>query len=563
MSETSLTLFTTDLPAFYLLDQVYDSITNPTGTIIPRPNSLVLDPNNKGLLQRVVSVNPTTRNSTYGPVYTSLLSPTTPDLNTPNTNDISIIDYGNSRFYLFYDKAETPTKLNIDKKVVILGDDAVDFEISKYDSVLQKYTPISLYFDTDGVYRGTRIPLVTIGSVSNAKIPTNCHTTMPINNNETYHMFIYDYSGTQCGSIKLFSRQAIVNNTLADTLMIEDFKIEATQMDSNGLYLFPEQDPKNLVITPRVVYNDGTSRSIGIDNTICHLYGLENFVAAYPGQSVELLIKYFLQANQQAVGDTLKISGSTRYLMREVTLTVKDPGTNEYTIKILTVPTYLPSAGKYALLFFMYVIGDTIVRNITQYVNVSSSFDGRLMGVDQSLMLSLRIRDIFPEALSDFVYQQPLVITLAPFSFYERYILRDSIGDTYGIYGADSPILSRPVLYYDHTVSKYFIPTTKFTNSVAMLEAFYYKARPLYDRGWLTSPMEPTHFTIRNAVNGMLLLSAPIAISAYQQGFSLVNVDQQDALLGTNCIVEFLRFDQGKYQPLFGAPTDCYPGTYI
>lgn len=561
MSETIL--FTTDKPDFYLLDQVFDSVTNPTGTIIPRPNSLVLDPVNNGLLQRVLSVDPVTNNSKLGPVFTSLLAPTPEDIDDTDTSAISIIDYGNSRFYLFYDKAENPTKLNVDKKVIILGDDAVSFEITQYDVSLQRYIPVSLYYDTDGVYRGTKVPLIPVTSANNAKVPTNCHTSKDIVDDEIYFMFIYDYAGTQCGSIKLFGKKALINNAYEDTLLITDFILEATQTDSEGFYLFPDQDPGSLLITPKVVYNDGSTRIIGIDNTICHLYGLEGFTAAYPGQGVDVLVKYFLESTQQAIGDKLFTAGTSRFLMKQVPLRVKDPGTNEYSMKILVVPTYIASMSKWVLMFYLYVINDNSVRNITAYVTVSSNFDGRMMGVDQELTLTLRIRDVFPQAASDYIYQQPLVIRLAPYDFYERYIIRDSVGDSYGIYGVDSPILPRPVLHFDTTAQQYFIPTTRFINAQMVLEAFYYKSRPLYDSSWLTAPVVPSHFTIRSATTGMLLLSAPIPLDGFQQAFSLVNVEQQNQLLGTNCIVEFLKLENGIFKVIWGSSVDVHEGTLI
>lgn len=561
MSETIL--FTTDKPAFYLLSEIYNSITNPTGTIIPRPNSLVIDPVNDGLLQRVLSVNPTTLNSTLGPVYTSLLAPDTPDIDPTDSSIVSIIDYGNSRFYLFYDKAEHPTKLNLDKKIIILGDDAVSYEISKWDAALQLYVPISLYYDTNGVYTGTKIPLNNVVTATNVKIPSNCHTSYELNDDEVYHMFIYDYAGTQCGAMKLFAKKAIVNNSIGDDLLITDFVIEATQMDNDGLYLFPDQDPGSLVITPKVIYNDGTSAVIPIDNAVCHLYGLEGFTASYPGQAVEVLIKYFLAPTQQAVTDCLTVSGSQRYLIKTAMLTVKDPGTNEYSIKILTVPTYISSVSRWVLMFYLYSLNDNTVRNITPHVTVSSNYDGRLMGVEQALSLSLRIRAVYPDAATDFIYQQNVMIKLAPYDYYERYTMRDSIGDTYGIFGVDSPILNRPVLYYDATLEKYFVPTSKFATKAVMLEAFYYKARPLYDSSWLSVPPEPSHFTLRNAVSGALLLSAPIAMSGYEQGFGIVNVENANQLVGASCIVEFLQYDQGQYKVIYGVPVDCYAGTFV
>ena len=555
-------LFTTETPSFYLISQIYDPSTNPTGQIIPRPGSIVLDPANRGLLQRVVSVHETTFAVTYGPVLTALLAPDPVQPDPSDDNVLSVIDYGNSRFYLFYDKAENPTKLNIDKKVIILGDDAELFEIVRWDTNLHQYIPISMYYDTSGTYRGTKMPLMDIMTTNKAKIPTNCHTNFSIEDEEVYYMFIYDYAGTQCGSVKLYSKRAVVNNAADDTLLIEQFKVVATQMEGDTFYLYPDQDPDSLVMSPSVVYNTGQERQVLIDNNVCYLYGLEGFTAAYPGQTIDLMFKYYLAPTQQAVGEELVVAGSTRYLVKTVKLVVKDPGTNEYSMKVLAVPKYLPTSFKYTLMFYLYTLHDNVVRNITPLVSVTPAFDGRFMGIEQSLMLNFRVRDVFPAAVSDYTYHQPLVIKLAPYDFYERYTLRDSAGDDYGVYGVDSPIVPRPVLYYDESIEKYFIPTNKFGNESVMLESFYYKTRPLYDNSWLPEPMAPTHFTIRDAVTGNILLTAPISVDGYEQGFALAGVPVNH-LLGANCIVEFLREQSGQYTVLYGAPVDVYAGTYI
>lgn len=558
MAETIL--FSTERPSFHLISEVYDPLTNPNGSVIPRPGSIVLDMANDGLLQRVVSVDVESLAVTYGPVHTSLLRPPPIDAGAPDS-EVSVIDYGNSRFYLYYDKAETPTKLNIDKKVIILGDDAQLFEIVKYDTATHQYQSVSLYFDNDGVYRGTKIPLASINE-TNAKSPTNCHTSLTINDDEVYWLIIYDYAGTQCGSVKLFAKRGVINNVVDDDTIITDFFLTATQIDDEGLYLYPDQSPSQLLITPKVLLDNGTVRSVPIDQEVCHLYGLEGFTAAYPGQETDLLVKYYLTEAQQAVTEKLVTSGSSRYLMKQVKLRVKDPGDNDYTIKILTVPRYVKNISSYILTFYLYTSGNNQVHNITSLVTVTPMFGGTKMGDNQELMLEFRLRDVYPDAESDFYYQQPVVVKVNPHDWVERYILRDTLSDSYGVYGVDSPVLPRPMLYYDQELEQYFIPTSRFSNINTLLEAFYYKARPLYDNNWLEEPIEPTHFTIRNSATGVLLLSAPIPVDGYEQSFSLINVDQPNQLVGINCIVEWLRYENGSFNVLYGAPVDVYQGTY-
>ena len=276
----SVILFTSDVPDYYLRHQIYDPNTNPSGQIIPRPDSIVLDTAAGGLLLRVLSVDEDTFEVTYGPVQTTLLIPDIPSAPDDDESIVSVIDYGNCRFALYYDESETPTKLTVDKKVIIFGDDAKDYEIIKYNDSEAGYVSISMYFDTSGIYMGHRIPLAEIQSSTNVKVPTNCHTSMSLNDEDIYYLIIYDYAGTQCGSVKLFTKRALMNNAPDDDRIIVDFLIDSTQQDILGFYLVPNQDPLSLLINPRLVFNDGTIENVAIDDLRCHLYGLEGFTAA-------------------------------------------------------------------------------------------------------------------------------------------------------------------------------------------------------------------------------------------------------------------------------------------
>jgi len=557
----SVILFTSDVPDYYLRHQIYDPNTNPSGQIIPRPDSIVLDTAAGGLLLRVFSVDEDTFEVTYGPVQTTLLIPDIPSAPDDDESIVSVIDYGNCRFALYYDESETPTKLTVDKKVIIFGDDAKDYEIIKYNDSEAGYVSISMYFDTSGIYMGHRIPLAEIHSSTNVKVPTNCHTSMSLNDEDIYYLIIYDYAGTQCGSVKLFTKRALMNNAPDDDRIIVDFLIDSTQQDILGFYLVPNQDPLSLLINPRLVFNDGTIENVAIDDLRCHLYGLEGFTAAFPGQMTTILVKYFLSDSQQTTDGSLTATGGIRHIHRSVDIRVIDPGTNDYNVKILTVPRYVSSMSKYVLTFFMYSLETNDVVDITNHVTVTPALDGYNTNSDQAMSLTFNIQDVFPLAVSNLEYQQPVVVRLAPHSYYERYLLRDSIGDSV-VYGTESPALARPVLYYDDTIEQYFIPTSKFPNKNTVLQAFYYNARPLFDDQLMTSPMEPTHFTLRDAITGDLLLASPVAIDGFTSSFTITGTTNPSRLVGSSCIVEFLKDESGTYDVLYGAPVDVYTGTH-
>ncbi len=545
--------FTHETPGYYQLSQIYNSVTNTTnGAIIPREGSLILD-STTGALYHVISVSPVTFDSELEPVGTTLIAPELPTQE-PSADQVSIVDFGNSRFYLYYDMSENPTKLNLDKKIIILGDDAKDYEIVKYNAIDDTYVPISMYFDGTGTYLGNRIPLEEVVGTVNAKVPTNCHTSFELVDEEVYYIFIFDYAGTQCGSMKLYAKKAIINNVANDNEIISDFTLEGTQKNALGFYIYQDQDTDSLVISPKLTYNTGREINLPIDYAVTHLYGLEGFTPSYPGQEVEILVKYFLAPLQQAAGNFIDTVGGVRFLYKRERLIVRAQDGSEYKMKILTVPRYNTATNTYMLMFYLYRIGDNAVRDITHLVDIDPLFDGLNTNTQQSLTFSFNVRDVFPAAVIDQIYQQTLLIRLAPYSFYEKYIMQDNVG-TSAVYGVDSPILARPIIYYDNTTSQYLIPSTKFQNETQFLEAFYYKNSPLYDTEWLIEPVVPSHFTLRDPATGNVILAAPIAIADYTTAFSILG-GIPNMLLDSNVIVEFLNENGGQFDILWGSPVD-------
>jgi hypothetical protein len=549
-------LFTDENPDFYVLSQIYDPDTNPGGMIIPRPNSIVLDPDEDNLLQKVVAVDEATKKVSYEPVKTSLLMP---DVDSTTEEDgASIVYYGNSRFYLFYDTREVPTKLTIDKKLIILGNDAETYSVMKKDSN-GDMVPISLYYDENNVYQGQFIPLIEVPGQTNVKSCPSCHTSMLIGDDEVYYIHVFDYAGTLTSVIKVYGRKALVNNTLGDNEIIEGFDVDATQESGDDFYLYPEQDVDSLMMVAKLVYNTGREISAPIDGNICYQYGLENFIPSYPGQTAKVLTKYFLGEFQQAFGNFIGSSNGVRFLLNTKTIRVLTPDDTDYLFKISVIPYYVSSQSKYMLMFMLYEIGST-PKIVTSNITLANDFDGISMGVDQLLEMSFDLKDIHPSLENPRIVHQNMLIKIAPYNMYERYILRDP-GDNENVFGTDSPITPRPVIYYDSNIQKYFIPTSRFNNKNLVLEAFYYRAKPLFDTNLSAVPVEPTHFTIRDVLTGNELLTSPISLDDYTQSWAISGLPPE-SLTNRNCIVEFLKESGGAFDYLYGTPVDVYPGTF-
>jgi len=549
-------LFTHETPGYYEISQIFDPDTNTDGMIIPRLNSMVL--NADGILKRVIDVNSNTYKVTYGSIKTTLIMPEVGA--EPEDGSLqTIVNYGNSRMYLMFDNRETPTKLTIDKKITIPGNDTDNYTIMKKDPLTGIYSPIALYYDINGIFQGNYIPLVEVNGSNNLKYCPSCKTGISIANDEVYYLIAYDHTGTETASFKLFAKQALINNVVNDDILITNFELNASQESDNKFYLYPGQDVNSLVISPNLIYNNGKEQSVAIDGNLCHIYGLEDFIPTFPGQQTTILVKYFLGENQQASGEFVGNSGGVRYLFATKVVEVLNPADSDFINKISIVPYYVSAQSKYILLCFLYEVG-SLPLHVTSYVTIEG-FNGQEFNLDQTINLSFNLKDIHPELENDRTIQQNVVLRLAPYAYYERYITRDSIGDDYGIYGVDSPVLARPVIYYDIALEQYFIPTSKFQNVNQLKEAFYYKARPIFDTDLSAVPVVPTHFTIRDINSGSVLLAAPVAIADYAQSWSILNANPA-ILLNKNCIVEFLKDNGGVFSYLYGAPVDVYQGEF-
>ena len=162
---------------------------------------------------------------------------------------------------------------------------------------------------------------------------------------------------------------------------------------------------------------------------------------------------------------------------------------------------------------------------------------------------------------TDFYYRQNVFITLRPYSEFVRYVISDN-ENLEPTYGADSSIMRRPIIYYDSEIEQYFIPSSRFENKEAFLEAFYFNANPPFDvRETLSAPV-PTHFTIRAIDSLNTMIATPIEIDSYTKAWNIIDQYYPSALVNGNVIVEFLyRISDTDYSILYGVPVDVYPVT--
>ena len=535
-------------PDSCFVDQIYDPDRDgfphdDMAVVIPNEGALAIDRNDGFAAYVVTYVHPVTFKSTLEPIR----------ILQGEDDVIEILSYGNDKFMLYYDDRTRPTKLIVDAKLRLFGSGLAEYRLVRTSAAGEEEI-ISLYMQSNENYSGDRIPLTTVLPGTAVKQATNCHTLHQIETGEVVKMEVYDHLGLLSVVVHLFVKKATILNDLASsTDIITGFEATANQMDGDDFYIYQKQDLSQLVISPELIYSDGTSEQLTIDNISCFLYGMDDFMPSFPGQRQKLLIKKYLGRNQ--VSELSEFDGRSRYVTLEKWVTVKANKSFDG-IKISIIPMWNSTDNAYVLKLIAYSDRRDKIFNVTPYATIRG-FDGAEYYNQQEVTIDIDLKNVFGSEAS-MIYQQKGFITLRPFGEFQRYIIQEDLEEPY-VYGVESSTIRRPVVHYDSTLQQYFIPTSLFANKEAFLEAFYEMARPPYDPDTELKAPTPTHFTIRNVDTLATVIATPLTIDQYSLAWNIVTQGLPNQYVGGQLIVEFLIQTVNDYQMLYGVPVDVHP----
>ena len=542
----SIVLFVSKSPDVYQKSDIYNPELPITGKYFPALLSLVVDEDGK--LYYVYSRDETD--------YSSVLKPCS-FLETEE-NTVKVISYGNDKYCLYVDQRTDPYKLVVDAKLLFYGNSIVEYGLYR-PNVDGSETMISMYYDATGTFVSDRVPMAAVNpDYPVYKYPTNCHTTTQLIEGETIYLRVRNNLGNIVAEITLTVRDAAWYNDL-DNLAnpIVSLNATCTQMRGDEFYIYEKQDPSHLNIQPYLTYADGTTENVNIDNLQCYLFGLENFVPSYPGYSQTLIIKYYLNYRQTTTSN-VEINRDTRFITCEKQLVVLY-NLNNYSCKISVIPLFNKASRTWYLRYFAYTVERDGVYDITDTVwyDDDFTFNGSqdMWGIEQHVRFNYNLSEIFDSNADDMQAAQDIYITVwDPDSKYEKYTFRDNKEANTEVYGADGSITRRPIIHYDRDMNMYFIPSTIFQSWDSVVESFYRFARPPFDNRTETIAPKPTHFTIRDSLNGQMVIAAPIGQEEY--GVAWSTLVQIGNLVGNTVIVEFLNKVDDNYNILYGVPVD-------
>ena len=411
----------------------------------------------------------------------------------------------------------------VDAKVLFYGNNLKEYQLVRFDEEGHEEI-ISMYFDNTDTFISSRVPMSPIGAEYQAyKFPTNCHTTTDLKEGEPILLRVYNNLGNLAAELTIYVRNGVwLNDLQSHTNPIVGLDAECLQMVGDDFYVKERQDPKHLDIRPYLTYADGSKLYLNIDNSQCFIYGLEYFVPSYPGYSQSIIIKYFLNHRESAIGN--ENVGNTRFLTCTKKIVVLKDRDN-YSVKISVIPVFNGGTNKWELRYFLYTDDRNAVYEISDYVTLDSdwSFDGSQTkwGTEQKVIINYDLQEVL---------------------------------------SSDGSLSRRPIIRYDITRDQYFIPTSVFQNQDAFIESFYRKARPFFDTRTETEAPIPTHFNIRDTSTGQQLIANPIEVEEYGTIWSIISTSP--SLNGATVLVEFLQLIDNTYNILYGVPVDVRLGIF-
>ena len=538
-------------PDVYGYDQIYNPDTDGTdvsasGKYVPAINSLVIKHVTGTItyyLYVVTEVDATTYKSTLVPIRI---------VNATDTLD-ELIGYGNDDYMLFFDDTVSQTRLVIDSKLALYGSNSAEYKLIR--EVDGTRVSIALDINTEGNVVSDRIPIVAT-SYPDIRKCNNCYTATNMVENEIIYMEIYDSSGIQTGQISLVTKRSLVLNDFeSSSNPITGFNVEANQESGSDLVLYVGQDKSDLTLYPELVFSDGAKQKVSIDNASCFMYGMDAVTTDYPGMEYELLIKYFLSDRMTS---TIAEGEDVRYLALRKTLTILAKDAHLIS-KISVVPLWNSATSSWRLVFFAYYVDRNNYNIIasTNIVYTVGSFDGSLTTA-QEFTISVETTDGNGNAST---HIQEIAVKCLTTSDTEPFVIAVHDGDTL-TYGRQTALLNRPLINYSEDQQKYFIPTSLFTDKNEFLDNFYIQANPPYNTTTESVAPTPTHFTLRDANTGRVLLASAQSVDNYNALMSLLTEGTKSQYNNQTIILEFLKESGTQYQILYGVPVEVKTGIW-
>lgn len=319
-------------------------------------------------------------------------------------------------YRVYINSSVSPATLAIDHRLHIYGSDASYIKVFRGTDISLTGHVISAIF-SGATLISENIPLETVVTpgVVHVKTPQTAWSIENLNDGEMVTAVVYN-TGNQVISIaKLIVKNSnfirSVDTSKKYIVGIELLSDFLSNTNTNLLELPANITLQSTLLQGKVRYNDGTSLILPVDGTRFQLAGLESMTASYAGQHEELTLIYNLLPNEYSYIASQPLPN--RFITEDYDVTVIE-SEGAYTVKLFVVPAWQQSPARWLLKFYLYDISRDTVLDVTSHIQYSTAvpaFNGTLLDVAQTIIVSLNLQDVSP-SYNYYRYPQSAKITL-------------------------------------------------------------------------------------------------------------------------------------------------------
>jgi hypothetical protein len=240
--------------------------------------------------------------------------------------------------------------------------------------------------------------------------------TEALNDNDNVYVVVYTGSGIKTSIFKLEVRQTNFVRTLdASKLIVTSIEMESSYLNPLDNRLI--EIPANMVLQSanlrgRVTYSNGSSAVYPIDGVRFNVFGLDSYVASYPGFTADLVLSYKMGPNEFGLG--LSGDPSNRTIMEPYRIrTVEQSAV--YAVKLFAIPVWNSVNNRWALTYYLYSLDREQIYDVTSFVETvvgSTAFNGSTYNVPQELRVAINLEAIGPSFVQ-YRHVQVFTITLS------------------------------------------------------------------------------------------------------------------------------------------------------
>jgi len=394
--------------------EIYFGAGSPeTAIYIPKVDDLILNLE-EGKFYRVLQIDPVTFIPKVAVFYMAIPS---------EQDDVAkLLGVGvgtqSDIFRVSIDKTVMPYSASVDRRCWVGGSDA------SY-AILYRGTPtagvpmevISIMYDTNSnQILGNQIPLeaVTAPGFANCWIVKPFYTKVDLQDNELVTIIYYNAENTaiQRGLLLVENTAWIRDQTDPLKYIVDIFAESPFIHDTDpNLVRYPLNLPKNgLNLFGVVLYSNGETKRLPVDGSKFAMLGLDGFVATYPNQTDQWVLRYRVGQNE-AINGAVVSDGYFTTKPYDVKVTQVQ---GMYSVKIFGFPVWRNPIDGYTLQWFMYTLDRDQWIDVTPYVQIGSNspaFDPTLYGVVQQIQWVIELSNVDP-SYGNWVHTQVINFSL-------------------------------------------------------------------------------------------------------------------------------------------------------